>query len=246
MFSPGVAGLPNLDVMATPLDLAAIAWRATQVDRSLVNSLGGAAATPSTDGNDIITTAPGTGADRIYGQGGNDTVTASSQDDVLYGGDGIDNLSGANGNDRIYGGNGNDNLSGEAGDDLLFGDAGNDTLSGGMGNDVLIGGAGQDTLRGDQNRDLLLGGFLSNYTSGPVTGNSSSKAYGDTSDLAMLALLTNWTAASSPTLPFAGLSITSDNEVDSLSGGDSTDDFYNDAVDLLVDYLVAQGDRKLL
>ncbi len=246
VFSPGVAGLPNLDVMATPLDLAAIAWRATQVDRSLVNSLGGAAATPSTDGNDIITTAPGTGADRIYGQGGNDTVTASSQDDVLYGGDGIDNLSGANGNDRIYGGNGNDNLSGEAGDDLLFGDAGNDTLSGGMGNDVLIGGAGQDTLRGDQNRDLLLGGFLSNYTSGPVTGNSSSKAYGDTSDLAMLALLTNWTAASSPTLPFAGLSITSDNEVDSLSGGDSTDDFYNDAVDLLVDYLVAQGDRKLL
>lgn len=244
VFNPVVAGLPNLDVMVTPLDPAAIAWRATQVDRSIFNSQGGAASNPSTDGNDILTTAPGNGADRIYGQGGNDIVTASAQDDTLYGGDGIDNLNGANGNDRLYGGAGNDNLAGEGGDDFLYGGDGNDTLNGGLGNDVLVGGLGQDILRGDQNRDLLVGGLVS--FAGTNSGNADSKAYGDVSDLAMLELLNNWSAAVAPSIPFAGLTVTNDNERDSLTGGAGADDFYNDSADLLIDYLVGQGDRKTL
>jgi Ca2+-binding RTX toxin-like protein len=238
VFNP-ITSDPNLDIMLDPTNLLAIGIRASQVDKSTFNSLGGPAANPSTDGNDIITTAQGNGADRIYGQGGNDIVTASAQDDVIYGGDGIDNLSGANGNDRIYGNAGNDNLAGEGGDDFLFGGDGNDTLNGGLGNDVLVGGTGQDILRGDQNRDMVIGGTIS------YTGTSSdSKAYGDTNDVAMLALLNNWRLAVAPSIPFAGLTATPDSEIDSLSGGDSADDFYNEAIDLLIDYLPTTGDRK--
>lgn len=43
-----------------------------------------------------------------------------------------------------------------------------------------------------------------------------------------------------------GLTVVNDNERDSLTGGDGTDDFYNDAADLLIDYLPLQGDRKTL
>ncbi|MFO0885447.1 MAG: autotransporter-associated beta strand repeat-containing protein [Pirellulales bacterium] len=233
---------PNLDIMLDPTNVLAIGIRASQVDKSTFNSLGGPAANPSTDGNDIITTAQGNGADRIYGQGGNDIVTASAQDDVIYGGDGIDNLSGANGNDRIYGNAGNDNLAGEGGDDFLFGGDGNDTLNGGLGNDVLVGGIGQDILRGDQNRDMVIGGTIS--YSGVNSGTADSKAYGDTNDVAMLELLNNWRLAVAPSIPFTGLTVTNDGEIDSLSGGDSADDFYNEAVDLLIDYLPTTGDRK--
>jgi len=243
VFNP-VTSDPNLDIMLDPTNPLAIAIRTAQVDKSIYNSLGGPAANPSTDGNDVITTSAGNGADRIYGQGGNDIVTGSAQDDVIYGGDGIDNLSGANGNDRIYGGAGNDNLAGEGGDDFLFGGDGNDTLNGGLGNDVLVGGTGQDILRGDQNRDMVIGGLVS--YSGVNSGTANSKAFGDANDVAMLELLNNWRVAVAPSIPFTGLTVTNDGEIDSLSGGDSADDFYNEAVDLLIDYLLATGDRKTL
>ncbi len=238
VFNPITAD-PNLDIMLDPTNVLAVGIRAAQVDKSIYNSLGGAAANPSTDGNDIITTAPGNGADRIYGQGANDIVTASAQDDVIYGGDGIDNLNGANGNDRIYGGAGNDNLAGEGGNDFLYGGTGNDTLNGGLGTDVLVGGTGQDTLRGDQERDLLVGGSVTYSGS-----TADSKAYSDVFDNAMLLLLNNWSAAVAPSIPFSGLTVTNDGEIDSLTGGEGADDFYNEAVDLMIDYLVAQGDRK--
>ncbi|MGV3608207.1 MAG: hypothetical protein ACO1RA_17505, partial [Planctomycetaceae bacterium] len=63
-------------------------------------------------------------------------------------------------------------------------------------------------------------------------------------DVAMLELLNNWRLAVAPSIPFAGLTATPDGEIDSLSGGDSADDFYNESVDLLIDYLPTTGDRK--
>jgi len=229
---------PMLDIMATPTSAAAIALRNGQSDHSIYTS-SGSASSGATDGNDIVTTAQGGGADRVYGQGGNDTVTTGAQNDEIFGGDGNDNLSGANGNDAIYGGLGNDNLAGEGGNDLLSGGDGNDTLNGGLGEDVLIGGLGSDTLRGDAGRDMVINGTVA--FSG---GNADAKVWGDTNDVAMLLLLNNWAAAVSPAIPFAGLTVTDDGVQDSLSGGDGTDDFYNEAVDLLIDYLPASGDRK--
>lgn len=229
---------PNLDIMATPTSAAAIALRNGQSDHSIFTS-SGSASSGATDGNDIITTAQGGGADRVYGQGGNDTVTTGAQNDEIFGGDGNDNLSGANGNDAIYGGLGNDNLAGEGGNDLLSGGDGNDTLNGSLGEDVLIGGLGSDTLRGDAGRDMAINGTVA-YSG----GNAEAKVWGDTNDTAMLLLLSNWGSAVSPAIPFAGLTVINDGVQDSLSGGDGTDDFYNEAADLLIDYLVTAGDRK--
>lgn len=228
---------PNLDIMATPTSAAAIALRLGQSDHSVFTSAG-SVSSGITDGNDIITTAQGGGADRIYGQGGNDTVTASAQNDVLFGGDGNDNLNGANGNDSIYGGLGNDNLAGEAGNDIVIGGDGSDILNGGLGEDVLIGGLGTDTVRGDQGRDIVAGGTAT------YTGvGTDAKVWGDTSDVAMLQLLNNWAAALGNGIPFAGLVVTADGVQDTLTGGDGTDDFYNEATDLLIDYLL--GDNKV-
>ncbi|MEP4196906.1 MAG: hypothetical protein ABJL99_14860 [Aliishimia sp.] len=61
---------------------------------------------------------PGSFANIINGEGGNDTINAGDDDDV------------------ISGGFGNDALFGEDGDDILSGDGGNDTLDGGDGIDT--------------------------------------------------------------------------------------------------------------
>lgn len=52
---------------------------------------------------------------RMYGFGGNDTLSGGSGQDVLYGGDGDDHIYGNSGNDYLRGGNGNDYLNGGLG-----------------------------------------------------------------------------------------------------------------------------------
>jgi Ca2+-binding RTX toxin-like protein len=75
---------------------------------------------------------------RVFGQGGNDTLT---------GGNGVDRLDGGAGNDKVSGGGGNDILSGGSGDDTLNGGAGNDLLNGGTGKDKMTGASGVDVFR---------------------------------------------------------------------------------------------------
>ena len=69
---------------------------------------------------------------------GDESVSATSYDDI------------------IYGNGGNDTLSGGSGDDILNGGAGNDTLTGGDGNDTLIGGKGDDSLNGNSGNDIYV------------------------------------------------------------------------------------------
>ena len=68
------------------------------------------------------------GADTLYGNGGND---------------GNDRLEGGSDNDLLSGGDGADSLTGGVGDDQLS-DAGDDTPDGGAGTDSVTGGAGTD------------------------------------------------------------------------------------------------------
>ena len=95
-------------------------------------------------GTDIIKNiehaSGGTGVDKFYGTGGNNTLKGNNGNDFLYG---------QNGNDRLYGGNNNDKLYGGAGNDTLKGDTGADTLEGGSGRDFMY--AGNDT-----NRDVFI------------------------------------------------------------------------------------------
>jgi hypothetical protein len=81
-----------------------------------------------------------------YGNGNNNTINGTNNDDFLYGKGGKDILNGLNGNDYLDGGIGDDTLNGGAGDDTLAGGKGNDVMDGGTGADEFKGGNGSDTV----------------------------------------------------------------------------------------------------
>ena len=112
----------------------------------------------------------------VFGQGGNDTITATNSatrtydggagNDVLNGGILADNLIGGADNDTISGGDGNDSIKGGAGADSLIGGIGDDTFLANLNEaeyDTLQGGDGIDTLQrttdGGQG-NLVLNQFL--------------------------------------------------------------------------------------
>lgn len=85
-------------------------------------------------------------ANRLYGNGGDDTILAGpGNDPAVSGGAGRDDVRGEAGDDAVYGGAGEDVLWGGPGTDVLWGDAENDQLSGGPGADTSNGGTGTDT-----------------------------------------------------------------------------------------------------
>ena len=89
----------------------------------------------------------------VFGQGGDDTITATNSATRTY--------DGGAGNDVLNGGSVADNLIGGAGDDTISGGGGNDTIKGGAGTDSLIGGDGDDTFLANLNEaefDDLQGG----------------------------------------------------------------------------------------
>ena len=92
------------------------------------------------------------GQHRLYGNDGNDTLSADSE--VLITGAYNSYLSGGAGNDTLYGGAGASNLSGGIGTDTIIGGSGNEGLTGGADNDYLEGGKGNDTLNGGTGSDI--------------------------------------------------------------------------------------------
>lgn len=82
--------------------------------------------------------------DDIFGNDGNDILTAGIGNDHLEGREGNDDIEGDEGDDELHAGIGNDHLDGGDGNDTLFGDDGDDVLRAGFGNDILTGGAGFD------------------------------------------------------------------------------------------------------
>ncbi|MDT8333626.1 SdrD B-like domain-containing protein [Roseomonas gilardii] len=102
---------------------------------------------------------PGTAnPERVYGEGGDDSLNGLGGNDTLFGGDGNDTLNGHDGNDTLWGGRGNDNVQGQSGNDVIIGGEGDDIGEGGDGNDVLIAGPGRDNMQGEGGDDLLFGG----------------------------------------------------------------------------------------
>ena len=137
--------------------------------------LGHRATIVGTDGNDLVDATntvageplPTDGGDLVYGEGGNDNLSALEGADSLFGGDGNDQLFGDDGDDQINGDAGTDQVEGGAGDDLIYGaqgsdsldgDDGDDTISGGDGRDAIDGGSGNDVLQGDKGADTIKGG----------------------------------------------------------------------------------------
>ena len=176
---------------------------------------GGADTLSSLGGNDVL-----------YGGGGNDQLFPGAGDDYVNAGQGDDTVSAGMGNDRVFAGLGNDAIYGDEGNDLLVGGGGSDSLIGRTGSDVLIGGLGADSLNGDDGSDILFGGN---------TTNAASSTAGDANDLALLAILTSWTA-SRPSGLLSSSGAGNDGATDLLNGYTGDDDFYMSSGDSLGDY----------
>lgn len=117
------------------------------------------------DGNDTI--SAGTVAITIHGGAGNDTITGSVQDDTIYGDAGDDTITGNGGNDFIDGGDGNDTITAGAGNDYILGGKGDDVIFAASGDDIVDAGAGNDVVYGGAGNDLIIG------------GNDDDRIYGD-------------------------------------------------------------------
>ncbi|HEU4704175.1 MAG TPA: hypothetical protein VFS45_00475, partial [Sphingomicrobium sp.] len=107
------------------------------------NSVGGS------EGSDTIALADYPGALNSNGGRGDDSITATADNNYLGGGAG---------NDLIQAGDGDDSLDGGDGNDTLRGGAGNDSFTGGLGDDVLEGGDANDYLAGEGGDDVIDGG----------------------------------------------------------------------------------------
>ena len=139
------------------------------------------------EGDDVITNLTSRGA-RVFGQGGNDSITGGGGQDYLYGDttfiDGFGYVDFNPGRDVIQGGGGGDYIEGNAGDDELRGGLGDDTIVGGAGIDRMFGEHGNDTIRakdgtgfetvdGGEGTDTAeIDDFLRRITSGPLAGAS--------------------------------------------------------------------------
>ena len=102
-------------------------------------------------GNDNISLSETNGAlpaAKLFGGGGNDTMTGGSGGDQLFGQSGTDILLGKGGSDLVFGGSGNDVLTGGDGDDQVFGQNGLDNMFWNPGDDTDLneGGSGIDTV----------------------------------------------------------------------------------------------------
>jgi len=113
----------------------------------------------------------GLGADKLYGFGGDDTVSYAGSTSAMIidlasqaANDGdtfisVENAIGSAFGDIVFGSEGSNRIQGLAGADRLNGFGGNDVLLGGDGNDILDGGLGRDRIDGGAGSDTA--SFLS-------------------------------------------------------------------------------------
>ena len=96
--------------------------------------------------------------------GGDDTISAGSEDDFVMGQQGDDTISGDDGMDMIFGDHAEAELLRENHEILwaettapVSGRGGDDTIFGGAGEDYLFGGTASDTIHGGPDSDIILG-----------------------------------------------------------------------------------------
>lgn len=134
-----------------------------------INGEGGNDTLTGTGNNDWID--GDIGNDSINGGGGDDYLVGWSGDDTIDGGDGADQVLGHDGTDVVYGGDGNDTVDGSLGADTLWGDDTTGTVSGA---DSLIGGTGDDDMYGGLGNDTMHGGDGHDVMMGDFTPSDTS------------------------------------------------------------------------
>ncbi len=197
----------------------------------------------------------GDGNDTIYGQDGRDEIYGENDADFISGGDDADRLGGGDGDDILEGDDGDDFLNGGLDDDLLRGGIGDDTLAGDLGHDILVGDSGGDELYGSRGNDILIGGIGADSLFGEedddllINGRS---AY-DTQDIALRAILAEWTDATSYEKRVSTLkdpaffyylahnaTAFDDLEQDTMTGGVGEDWFFADPLQDIIDLIAGE------
>ena len=115
------------------------------------------------------------GADTILGRAGDDVVDGGSGDDSLNGGEGDDDIRGGTGLDVIFGGMGDDRIDGGDGSDSIYDFAGTNVIRGGLGDDYVRAGFHDDAVYGGAGEDVLLGGHGDDILYG---GTGNDELYG--------------------------------------------------------------------
>jgi Ca2+-binding RTX toxin-like protein len=121
-------------------------------------------------GNDLA-------SNKLFGLGGNDSISGAAGDDSLNGGAGNDTLEGGTDNDSLAGGAGSDFLDGQGGIDTMIGGAGDDTYGVDSADDKVteVAGQGIDEVQSHIS-DYALKDNVENLTllfAGDVTGTGN-------------------------------------------------------------------------
>ena len=114
-----------------------------------------------------------------------ENVIGSDHDDTITGTDNVNvgnKLWGGGGNDTLSGREGEDTLNGGAGDDSLSGGDENDTLEGGPGADTLTGGMGEDTA---SYAGSMMGVTVRLHASQAMGGDAEGDTWGDTATVSV-------------------------------------------------------------
>jgi Ca2+-binding RTX toxin-like protein len=119
---------------------------------------GGTGALTLSDGASAVTNTGTLGGKSLLGGGADVFNGSGGTQGSVYGGTGADKIRGGAGDDTLFGDGGADILRGGLGDDALDGGTEADQMFGGLGDDSLAGGTGADLLRGGEGDDRLTGG----------------------------------------------------------------------------------------
>ena len=182
-------------------------------------------------GNDVIVSSGGN--DCLYGEADSDLIASGAGADTVWGGDGGDTILEASGSNYLRGEAGEDSLSGGSGFDDMHGNMGNDTLRGNDGEDWVVGGKDNDLIFGDAAWDIVYGNMGNDTVDGGAGNDWERGGQGD--DSVMGGAGDDW--------------IWGDKGDDTISGGAGADIFHSltgAAIDRILDFNVAEGDRLVL
>ncbi|MCA0922766.1 M10 family metallopeptidase C-terminal domain-containing protein, partial [Pseudooceanicola nanhaiensis] len=150
----GGAGTDTVDILTYGVTSTLTNPRTLDVDQGY--SIGGGAFQGTWSGIENILSWANVEVTMI-GNGSDNLLQASSQNDTLLGESGNDTLLGLAGKDSIDGGAGDDTINGAGGRDTVDGGDGADSIVGGNGHDELHGGGADDTIKGGGGNDTVWG-----------------------------------------------------------------------------------------
>ncbi len=153
----------------------------------------------------------------------------------------FENVVSGSGNDTLLGNSLANVLTGNSGNDIIVGNSGDDTLSGGNGRDILIGGLGLDTLLGGNDDDILIAGRTTSDTLFAKLNEVRTEWASANTYALRISNLRAGVGASAVSLKTKVNVLNDAAEIDTLSGGGSSDWYFRALDDVITDLLTAES-----